>query len=162
MGLAILTGVTIHICILSKRLLEPIDQRRKDSQIYIIYMSKYNKPCSGRKEISGPRAIRVRTHSFGLWNQKRFSSVILFGLRSNLWLSSALLCTARSWLLQTPFPWLSCQPLPARFHHLEATEKDWRTGGREEPGISPCIWASVFSPVQWKNKNKNQKHKKPQ
>lgn len=78
-------------------------------------------------------AFRIRTDSFWLQNQERLLA------SPSVWsqIQSLPFCFGLDHKEPTPansISLLPCQLAPAMFHQWEATEKDWRTGGREEAG----------------------------
>lgn len=130
MGLGIMTRMTMVHCALPHRPIEPIDQRRKDSKMYVIYKCKWSTVLSAEGNfgiksfgLSGSGQI-----PFGCKIRRGFSPVLPFGLRSNS-CPSALVWTTRSRLLQTPFPrcpanWLQLCSVSGRLRR--------KTGGLEE------------------------------
>ena len=97
-------------------------------------------------------SFRVRTHSFWLWNQKKLLT------RHSVWSqiqSLFFFCFALHHKELTPANFISLGPLPTNSSwvpsmggHRERPD-DWRKGGTRVFLLT--LWASVFSPIQWKN-----------
>lgn len=141
---------------LPSRPVEPTEQRRKDQETCSAQMQIYNysiKNVKYRGKFLDQMlwVFRVRTHCFLLWNQERlFASHSVWSHIQSL--PCALLCTARSWLLQTTFLWPPCQLAAARVSEWEAIEKDGGAGGKEKPGYFSLLSQPLFYLYNGKNK----------